>query len=59
MEDATSLFTETDPILERNIKFKRGVEELLLSYKETLRHMEASASQRPITSYFKFSPTSK
>ncbi|MPD02805.1 hypothetical protein E2C01_098410 [Portunus trituberculatus] len=54
MEDATSLFTETDPILERNIKFKRGVEELLVPYKETLRHMEASASQ-----YFKPSPTSK
>ncbi|XP_045137210.1 tigger transposable element-derived protein 1-like [Portunus trituberculatus] len=37
MEDATSLFIETDPILERSIKFKRGVEELLLPYKETLR----------------------
>ncbi|MPC08551.1 hypothetical protein E2C01_001140 [Portunus trituberculatus] len=59
MEDATSLFTETDPILERSIKFKSGIEELLLPYKETLRQMKASASQRPITSYFMLSLTSK
>ncbi|MPC62028.1 hypothetical protein E2C01_056108 [Portunus trituberculatus] len=31
MEDATSLFTETDPILERSIKFKRGVEEFFFA----------------------------
>lgn len=57
-EKLTSLFIDQDPLLERSMKFKRGVDELLLPYKETLRMMEASACQKPITSYFKQSPSS-
>ena len=57
-EKLTSLFIDQDPLLERSMKFKRGVNELLLPYKETLRSMEASACQKPITSYFKPSPSS-
>lgn len=51
-EKLTSLFTDQDPILERSIKFKRGVDELVMAYKETLRLLEASACQKPITSFF-------
>lgn len=36
-EKLTSLFIDQDPLLERSMKFKRGVNELLLPYKETLR----------------------
>ncbi|KAG0716473.1 Tigger transposable element-derived protein 1 [Chionoecetes opilio] len=54
----TELFTDQDPIQERSIKFKRVVDEGLIPYKETLRSMEASACQKPITAFFKPSPAS-
>ncbi|KAG0728859.1 hypothetical protein GWK47_031602 [Chionoecetes opilio] len=57
-DNLTELFTDQDPIQERSIKFKRVVDEGLIPYKETLRSMEASASQKPITAFFKPSPAS-
>ncbi|KAG0725472.1 Tigger transposable element-derived protein 1 [Chionoecetes opilio] len=57
-DNLTELFTDQDPIQERSIKFKRVVDEGLIPYKETLRSMEASACQKPITAFFKPSPAS-
>ncbi|KAG0718925.1 hypothetical protein GWK47_051559 [Chionoecetes opilio] len=57
-DNLTELFTDQDPIQERIIKFKRVVDEGLIPYKETLRSMEASACQKPITAFFKPSPAS-
>ncbi|KAG0726853.1 hypothetical protein GWK47_035775 [Chionoecetes opilio] len=56
-DNLTELFTDQDPIQERSIKFKRVVDGLI-PYKETLRSMEASACQKPITAFFKPSPAS-
>ena len=46
-------FIEEDPILERGIMFKRALEDGLSPYKELLRSIENSATQAPITKFFK------
>ena len=47
---------EMDPVMDRAIKFKRGLEALLLPYKEAYRHLQVTAKQSKITTFFR--PTS-
>lgn len=44
---------ETDPIMDRALRFKRGLQELMLPYKEVKKDLEKKKKQTTITNYFK------
>jgi len=46
-----------DPQVERSTKFRRGFEALLTPYREEKRHLEVTARQPLITSFFQPTPS--
>uniref|UniRef100_UPI00358ECDEB NACHT, LRR and PYD domains-containing protein 3-like isoform X2 n=1 Tax=Myxine glutinosa TaxID=7769 RepID=UPI00358ECDEB len=48
---------DADPVMERHLKFKRGLDDLLLPYKELHRNLRQSARQLSITHFFSPAPS--
>ncbi|KAL4084407.1 hypothetical protein QTP88_028230 [Uroleucon formosanum] len=48
----TERVLETDPLTERALKFKRGIQELLVPYKEVRKDVENKRKQTSITNFF-------
>ena len=57
MQSMTERLFDADPVMERYLKFKRGLDDVILPYKELHRNLRQSARQLSIMDFFCLSPS--